>query len=165
MRQSRQAPISGNEKQLVPQKAPYRDVRRIIIMLMLASLMPMVMKAQGQKSAPRIEFFQTVYDYDTIEQNSDGCCTFTFKNTGNAPLLISNASTSCGCTKPQFSTRPVMPGRTGRITIRYNTSLVGSFRKAIAVKSNASNQANAILFIKGYVKRATPQLARRKRAG
>ena len=155
MRQGRQAPISGNEKQLVLQKAPYRDVRRIIIMLMLASLMPMVMKAQVQKSAPRIEFFQTVYDYDTIEQNSDGCCTFTFKNTGNAPLLISNASTSCGCTKPQFSTRPVMPGRTGRITIR----------KAIAVKSNASNQATAILFIKGYVKRATPQLARRKRAG
>ncbi len=153
MRQNIQPLIPSIEKKHISENVPYTGVSRLIGLFLLANMMLLAGEVLGQTSSPCIEFVQTVYDYDTIEQNSDGRCTFTFKNTGNAPLLISNASTSCGCTKPQFSTKPVLPGRTGRITVRYNTSLVGSFRKTIVVKSNAANQSTAILFIKGFVKK------------
>lgn len=153
MRQNRPAHVPSVEKQHISGKAPYSGVSKLLGLFLLANMMLLAGEVLGQTPSPCIEFVQTVYDYDTIEQNSDGRCTFTFKNTGNAPLLISNASTSCGCTKPQFSTRPILPDRTGRITVRYNTSLVGSFRKTIVVKSNATNQSTAILFIKGFVKK------------
>lgn len=109
--------------------------------------------ARAQSPAPRIAFTQTEYDYGTIVQHDSGLCTFTFKNTGDAPLVIYGVSTSCGCATPKFDARPLMPGKTGRVTVRYNTSKLGQFRKAIVVKSNASNQSTSVLFIKGFVKK------------
>ena len=106
---------------------------------------------QRQKK-PKIEFEQTLYNYDTILQGANGECLFIFKNIGDAPLTIFSASASCGCTTPSFNAKPVMPGRKGEITVKYNTSLVGPFRKTIVIKSNAENRRTSILTIKGYVK-------------
>lgn len=105
-----------------------------------------------KKGFPQISFEKTVYDYDSILQGSNGMCTFLFKNTGDAPLIISSTSSSCGCTKPTFVKTPIMPGEESKITVKYNTSLVGDFRKTIVVKSNAKNKPVSILQIKGYVK-------------
>lgn len=106
-----------------------------------------------QKNIPQIEFVQTVYNYDTVTQGTNGECSFIFKNIGNAPLIISSTSASCGCTTPSFDKKPLMPGEKGKIIVKYNTSLIGAFRKTIVVKSNAANQGTSILTIKGYVKK------------
>lgn len=120
-------------------------------MLLLVSVYNItVLQAQTTKE-PKIEFSQVVYNYDTIVQGSNGECTFTYKNIGNAPLVISSASSSCGCTTPQVSKEPIMPRKTGTITVKYNTSLLGSFRKTIVVNSNAKNATKSVLTIKGVV--------------
>lgn len=100
----------------------------------------------------KIEFRQTTYNYDTITQGADGRCTFTFRNTGSEPLIISSASSSCGCTTPEYSKKPVLPGKTGKIKVKYSTETVGSFRKTVVVKSNAANAPTSVLRIKGYVR-------------
>lgn len=126
-------------------------VKKIILSILAIQLLT-TLQAQTKKEA-KIEFSQIVYNYDTIDQGSNGECIFTYKNIGNAPLVISSASSSCGCTTPQVSKKTIMPGKTGTVTVKYNTSLLGAFRKTIVVKSNASNKSTAVLTIKGFVKK------------
>ena len=76
--------------------------------------------------------------------------TFSFKNTGNAPLIVSDVKSSCGCTVPKKPTAPIMPGETGEIEVKYDTNRVNPIRKTITVTSNAETQTVA-LKIKGTV--------------
>ena len=120
-------------------------------MIILAMATTTLLHAQG-KSESRIEFIQTIYNFDTISEGSNGWCTFTFRNTGNEPLIITSTSASCGCTMPKFSKKPVLPGGTGKIEVRYNTSLLGAFNKTVVVKSNAANAPTSVLRIRGFVR-------------
>ena len=105
----------------------------------------------ARKSAVAVIAFETeVIDYGTIEQGSDGTKVFSFKNEGDAPLIITNVKTSCGCTVPAYSKDPILPGDSGELQIVYDTKRVGSFTKTITVISN-SEGGNKILKIKGTV--------------
>lgn len=114
-------------------------------------------------AAASIEFEYSTYDYDTIVQGSDGLCSFTFRNTGSEPLIITGASSSCGCTTPEYSKKPVMPGKTGEVKVKYSTETLGSFRKTIVVKSNASNAPTSVLRIKGFVREKPKRQAKGRR--
>ncbi len=91
-------------------------------------------------SQAKIEFLNdTTIDYGTVSKESDsGVRTFEFKNTGNAPLIITNVQSTCGCTVPSKPTEPIMPGKTGKIDVKYNMA-PGPIRKTITVESNATN--------------------------
>ncbi|WP_179020890.1 DUF1573 domain-containing protein [Winogradskyella forsetii] len=97
-----------------------------------------------------IKFKTEVVDYGTIVQNSDGTRLFTFTNTGDAPLLITNVKTTCGCTVPTYSKAPILPGETGHLNIKYDTKRLGAFTKTVTVMSNAEG-GNKILKIKGTI--------------
>jgi len=112
-------------------------------------------KAQTADSTLVIKFENTVHDYGTIEQGSDGTYEFKFTNEGKTPLILSNVRSSCGCTVPSWTKEPVAPGKEGAIKVVYNTNGVGNFNKSITVNSNASN-AQVVLQIKGSVT-AKPQ--------
>jgi len=102
-------------------------------------------------NAPVITFENTVHDYGTIKKGGDGNCTFTFKNTGKEPLILSNVTTSCGCTVAGWAKEPILPGKTGVIKVNYTkTHVVGTISKQITVLSNAKN-GTVVLSIKGSV--------------
>lgn len=67
---------------------------------------------------------------------------FSFTNTGTAPLIINQAFASCGCTVPSFTKEPVKPGEKGSVDITYNGKglVPGRFSKTITVRSNAKNR-------------------------
>ena len=122
------------------------------LMTFLAAALLTVGSAFSQdKAESKITFLYTKYDYGEIPQNGNGCCFFYYRNTGTAPLLLHSVTTSCGCTVPTWSKKPLLPGKTGKIMVRYNTSLPGEFRKIVCVKSNAANRNPAILRIHGRV--------------
>lgn len=100
----------------------------------------------------KIVFDKNVYDYDTIVQGANGDCVFRFTNIGDAPLVIADVNASCGCTKPRWDKKPVMPGKSGVIHVTYNTMLTGHFRKTLVVRTNAANGNNQVLRIKGFVR-------------
>jgi len=104
----------------------------------------------SQEKKARIEFKKTEIDYGNIEKNSNGTRTFEFTNTGDAPLIINRIKSSCGCTVPSKPTKPIMPGESDKITVKYDTRRIGPFRKTITVYSNADNNV-VILKIKGKV--------------
>lgn len=98
----------------------------------------------------KIEFKTETIEYGEIEKGSDGVRVFEFTNTGNAPLVIANVTSSCGCTIPKKPEDPIKPGETGEIQVKYNTKLVGPIRKTITVYSNAEESTKS-LKIKGRV--------------
>lgn len=104
----------------------------------------------AQEKIAKIEFKETTIDYGTIEKGADGLRTFKFTNTGNAPLIISKVSSTCGCTVPKKPEDPIMPGKTGEIEVKYDTKRVMPIRKTITVLSNADTPTVA-LKIKGEV--------------
>ncbi len=113
----------------------------------------MTLGVNAQEKVAKIEFKTDTVDYGEIEKGSDGVRVFEFTNTGNAPLIISKVSSSCGCTIPKKPEGPIMPGETGEIQVKYDTNRPGPIRKAITVLSNADTPTT-ILKIKGNVKEA-----------
>lgn len=107
------------------------------------------------QKGPKIEFINkdNTIDYGTVSKESDnGLRTFEFKNTGDAPLIITNVQSTCGCTVPSKPTEPIMPGKTGKIDVKYNMN-PGPIRKTLTVESNAVNYdgGRVALKIKGEV--------------
>lgn len=106
---------------------------------------------QAQEKTAKIAFKAETVDYGEITKGSDGVRVFEFTNTGDAPLIISKVSSSCGCTIPKKPEAPIMPGKSGEIQVKYDTNRVGPIRKAITVISNADTPTK-VLKIKGEVK-------------
>lgn len=93
------------------------------------------------QNGPKIEFKEkdNTIDYGTVTKKKDnGVRSFEFTNTGDAPLIITNVLSTCGCTVPTKPAEPIMPGKTGKIDIKYNMQ-AGPIRKTITVESNAVN--------------------------
>ncbi len=98
-----------------------------------------------------IQFDVESFDFGTVEEGDKADKTFTFKNTGNQPIILSNVRASCGCTTPNWTREPVMPGQTGKIEVSYNSAgRPGAFNKTITITSNAT-EATKVLTIRGNV--------------
>jgi hypothetical protein len=92
------------------------------------------------------------HDFGTIkEANGPVSCTFEFTNTGNKPLLIIDATASCGCTRPEYPTKPIKPGKKGKIKVTYSPiGRPGAFKKTVKIKTNGKER-NTTLRIEGTV--------------
>lgn len=118
-----------------------------------ASLVKNPKSAQGQSTEkmPTITFEVTEHDFGKLIQGEQVSCIFKFKNTGNAPLLISNVAKTCGCTVTKFSKEPVAPKAEGTIEVSFNSSgLRGNQSKTITVMSN-TQPSKTYLKIKAQV--------------
>lgn len=89
---------------------------------------------------PKIDFPNgTTVDYGKTTKDGDsGIRVVEFKNTGDAPLIITDVKSTCGCTVPTKPKAPIMPGKSDKIEIKYNMH-PGPIRKTITVESNAAN--------------------------
>ncbi len=116
--------------------------------LFLAVLL--VNAAAFAQTGAKIEFKDkdNTIDYGTVNKVDDnGIRSFEFTNTGDAPLIITNVQSTCGCTVPSKPTEPILPGKTGKIDVKYNMN-PGIIRKTITVESNAVNTENGRVAIK-----------------
>ena len=109
------------------------------------------------KKAPVIEFDKETHDFGVIAQGVPATYTFIVTNKGKSPLIITNAAASCGCTTPEWTKEPIMPGAKGFIKATYNAATPGAFMKTVTVTSNATRDL-VTLTLKGEVKTgaATP---------
>lgn len=123
-------------------------MKKAVILLFVGLL---AFTVQAQDKTAKIQFDTETVDYGEITKGSDGVRVFEFTNTGDAPLIISKVSSSCGCTIPKKPEAPILPGDKGEIQVKYDTNRVGPIRKAITVISNADTPTK-VLKIKGEVK-------------
>lgn len=121
---------------------------RIFIMLKrlfgtLCLLFVISIAAFAQAGKAEIKFDKTSHNFGQFsEKQPIQKCTFTFTNTGTAPLVINQAIASCGCTVPAYTKAPILPGKKGEITVTYNGTgkFPGHFKKTITVRSNATTE-------------------------
>ena len=116
-----------------------------LVILALVVLVSFAANAQA-----KISFKSETVNFGEIAKGSDGVRVFEFTNTGDAPLIISEVKSSCGCTVPKKPDGPIAPGESNTIQVKYDTNRVGPIRKTITVYSNAAEPIKA-LKIKGEV--------------
>lgn len=121
---------------------------------MLVALLSLTLATFAQKA--EIRFDKTSHNYGTFsEANAIVKCTFTFTNTGDAPLVINQAVASCGCTVPKYTKTPVKPGEKGTVEVTYNGKgkSLGHFKKTITIRSNGTPEM-VRLYIEGEMTEA-----------
>ena len=112
-------------------------------------------KPAGPVAGPGITFEEVKYDFGSVVQGGTVDHTFKFKNTGTAPLIISNIGVSCGCTTPEWTKEPIMPGKSGTIAAHFNsTGKMGMQNKVLTIESNAAAGSTTVSLV-GEVKEAT----------
>lgn len=85
---------------------------------------------------PVMSFDENQFDFGEIVQGTRVEHLFTFTNTGDAPLVITNASSSCGCTIPEYTREPVAPGAKGELLVKFDGSGRGTVNKNITLTTN-----------------------------
>ena len=124
-------------------------MKRFVNTMLLLLAMTLTAVAEDYAEAT---FKEVSYDFGTIKE-SKGPVThkFEFTNTGNKPLIVTNAVASCGCTKPEFPTKPIKPGKKGYIKVTFSPAgRAGAFKKTIKVKTNGK-EVRTSLVIEGTI--------------
>jgi len=102
-------------------------------------------------SLATMDFRDTVFDFGTIREGEVVTHDFEFTNNGKRPLVISSANGSCGCTVADYPSKPVQPGETAKIPVRFSSSgKPGHQEKTVTIVTN-SRRGNHYLFMKGEV--------------
>ncbi|MBR3284031.1 MAG: DUF1573 domain-containing protein [Alloprevotella sp.] len=119
------------------------------ILLLSGMLLVLTLSAQAQAV---ITFEKKSHNFGTFPESQEQVHEFTFTNTGDKPLVINQAFSSCGCTIPSYTEKPIQPGAKGVIVVRYNAkgTFGGRFRKPVTIRTNAKNSQER-LYIEGNV--------------
>jgi hypothetical protein len=99
---------------------------------------------------PVMEFAELEYDFGTIDQGTAVEHMFKFKNTGDAPLVVVDAKSSCGCTVPTWSRESIPPGGEGEMLVKFNGSGQNQVSKTVTVTANTKN-GKELIKIKAFV--------------
>ena len=103
------------------------------------------------KDPTTVQIIDSVYNFNKVTEGEIVEYNFRFKNTGPKPLIVSNASASCGCTVPEKPEKPIAVGDTGFIKVKFNSDhRVGMAHKTVTISSNAE-PAFPELLLKGEV--------------
>lgn len=132
-------------------------MKKFILTTMIALGAMFTVSAQTQPATDEktavLKVEKETHDFGSIPQGKPATYEFVVENTGKAPLIITNAAASCGCTTPTWSQEPIKPGKKGYVRATYNAASPGPFTKSVTVTSNATN-STVILYLKGEVKPA-----------
>lgn len=113
--------------------------------LLLAALVLSSTSLFAQKKADDIAKLNVeTYDFGKVKQNVPPTATIVVTNIGSEPLIIDQATPSCGCTVSDYTKSPIAPGKTGTITATYNAAAVGPINKTLTVKFAGADDAKFI---------------------
>jgi hypothetical protein len=100
---------------------------------------------------PSIFLSTDVVDYGEVKKGAEGTRELEVTNKGSQPLLLTSCNGSCGCTVPTCPREPIMPGKSAKISIKYDTNRPGPINKQVTVLSNDPVNASKVIVVKGNV--------------
>lgn len=107
-------------------------------------------EAQQARRFPKMAFEKVEHDFGKVKPGTHVETTFKFTNTGDVPLVITDASSSCGCTVPEKPEAPIQPGQQGEIKVAFNGSGKDLVTKSVTISANTENRTQ-VLTIKALV--------------
>jgi hypothetical protein len=97
---------------------------------------------------PFLKFEEEAHDFGKITEGDSVVYQFKFKNVGKSPVIITNATASCGCTVPKWPKEPILPGKSGTIDVVFNSAgKVGLQDKMITITSNMNPPQSVVRLI------------------
>lgn len=101
---------------------------------------------------PEMTFESTDFDFGTIKQGEKVTAVFTFTNTGESDLIITQAKASCGCTVPEWpQNKKIKPGESDQITAVFDSkSKRNKQNKSITLTTNTL-KGKELVYVKGFV--------------
>lgn len=94
---------------------------------------------------PVLEFDKKEHDFGEIEKSTPVETVFNYTNTGDAPLVITDIKSTCGCTVPQdWSREPLAPGESGKFTVKFNGSGANKVTKSINITANTEKGSESV---------------------
>ncbi|NWJ50442.1 MAG: DUF1573 domain-containing protein [Bacteroidetes bacterium] len=127
-----------------------KALKSLLLVSTLFLMLPSVFCQNANPNAPQMTFKKTVHDFGNIYEGGNGNCDFPFTNDGKEPLIIISVKSSCGCTIPEYPQKPILPGQTEVIKVKYDTQRQGPINRTVTIVSNAKNQT-VMLQITGTV--------------
>ena len=125
------------------------NMKKSVTLTVLLAMVTVVMAAAGFAAAS-FKWSETVHDFGKIPQGKPVTVKFAFTNGGDEPLIVKNATGSCGCTNVAYPKEPIQPGQSGEVQATFNAEAEGPFTKTVSVESNAA-EGLTILTFKGEV--------------
>lgn len=132
-------------------------MKRVVFSMLFLLACLLHVGAQTETKGAEIKFDKVTHDFGKFSESSPKVsCVFTYTNIGDSPLIINQAMASCGCTVPEYTKQPVMPGQKGEIKVTYNGTgrFPGHFKKSITVRTNGVVEMTR-LYIEGDMQEAT----------
>ena len=128
-------------------------MKRIVLLtsILLATVTGFAQEEVKAKDKGEMKFEHTRHNFGVFAQDTAIVThEFIFTNVGKSPLIIHQASASCGCTVPEYTLEPIMPGEKGKITVTYNGKgrRPGVFRKSVTIHNNG-RQTPRRIYIEG----------------
>lgn len=103
----------------------------------LAPQQPQQTLQSESRAKTSVNFANISHNFGEIKQDSKNTYVFKFTNTGSQPLIIENATGSCGCTVPTYPKEPIAPGKTGEIEVVYSPGKQeGEQAKTVTITAN-----------------------------
>lgn len=103
--------------------------------LLVATAFMFGFAAMAQQKADDIAKVNTEkHDFGKVKHNVPVTTYFEIKNTSDKPIVIENAWGSCGCTTPEVPKEPILPGKTTKLKVDYNSATIGAFTKDVYIK-------------------------------
>lgn len=110
--------------------------------------------AVNKEDLPLIEFEEETHNFGKIREGEKVSYSFKFKNTGKSDLIITDAKGSCGCTVPNYPTKPIKPGEDGIVDVTFDSAgKSGKQNKTVTLLTN-SEPSTKILTIIGEIEPA-----------
>lgn len=130
-----------------------KDMKKMIVFvtLMCVAFVGYAQEEIKDRNKGEMKFEHTRHDFGVFAQDTAVVThEFVFTNVGKSPLIIHQANASCGCTVPEYTLEPIMPGEKGKITVTYNGKgrRPGVFRKSITIHNNGK-QTPVRIYIEG----------------
>lgn len=126
-------------------------MKKLILAATAVAFSTLLFAQPGKKTASDVaRFTSETIDLGKIKQGNPTTGVFSIANIGSDPLIIEQASPTCGCTISDYTKEPIAPGKTGTIKATYNAANVGAFEKHLTVKFAGIDEIKSIT-LKGEV--------------
>jgi hypothetical protein len=94
---------------------------------------------------PVLQFESDFHDFGRVIQGEKVSFGFKFTNTGKSDLIISNVTSSCGCTVPDFPKTPIKPGESHKIDVKFDSEGRRGFQnKTVTISSNTQPSTQVV---------------------
>lgn len=101
----------------------------------------------SNQSLTTIALSESNFDFGKIKKGDKVEHVYEITNTGTNPLVISEVKPGCGCTAPDFTKEPILPGKKGKITLHFDsTNFDGAVNKYADVFANVEKAPIKLTF-------------------